>query len=50
MRPVGIDDREYASQQEKAANLAQHFACEMETILEEYPEQWFNFYEYWNYD
>jgi len=22
----------------------------METILEEYPEQWFNFYEYWNYD
>lgn len=50
VRPVGFDDREYASQQEKAANLAQHFAREMETILEEYPEQWFNFYEYWNYD
>jgi len=27
--------------------LAQSFASELEGIVRRYPEQWFNFYEFW---
>ena len=36
-----------ASRQEKVASLAQQFTREMETVLKAYPEQWFNYFEYW---
>jgi predicted LPLAT superfamily acyltransferase len=32
---------------ERTAALAQAFATEMETILRKYPEQWYNYYEFW---
>lgn len=31
----------------KAAALAQAMAAEMETVLKKYPEQWYNYYEFW---
>ena len=50
IRRIQTDDRQFANRQEQAANLAQHFASEIETILRQYPEQWFNYYEFWNHD
>ena len=35
---------------EKAAQLAQSFASEIEDVVRRYPEQWFNYYEFWNDD
>lgn len=35
------------SRQERVQGLAQSFACEVEHILQRYPEQWFNYYEFW---
>lgn len=32
---------------ERTAALAQAFATELETILRQYPEQWYNYYEFW---
>ena len=32
---------------EKVASLAQQFTREMESVLKAYPEQWFNYFEYW---
>ena len=37
-----------ASRNAQTALLAQAFANELETILRIYPEQWFNYYEFWN--
>lgn len=37
-----------ASRNAQTALLAQAFADELETILRIYPEQWFNYYEFWN--
>lgn len=31
-----------------ARALAERYAAEMEAALSDYPEQWFNFYEFWN--
>jgi predicted LPLAT superfamily acyltransferase len=45
-----IEATEGKTRQERAASLAQHFAHELETILRKYPEQWFNYYEFWNHD
>jgi predicted LPLAT superfamily acyltransferase len=50
VRRIQADDRKYTGRNDRAANLAQHFASEIEQVLEKYPEQWFNFYEFWNYD
>ena len=33
---------------EKAANLAQQYASSIESVLRKYPEQWFNYYEFWD--
>ena len=38
------------NRQEQAALLAQAFAREVEAVLKRYPEQWFNYYEFWNQD
>ena len=32
----------------KAANLAQQYAAHVESVVRKYPEQWFNYYEFWN--
>jgi predicted LPLAT superfamily acyltransferase len=50
IRRIQTDDRQFANRTEQAANLAQHFASEIEAILKQYPEQWFNYYEFWNHD
>lgn len=50
IRRIQTDDRPFANRHEQAANLAQHFASEIENILRQYPEQWFNYYEFWNHD
>lgn len=38
------------NRQEKAVSLAQNFACELEAVLQKYPEQWFNYFEFWQQD
>ena len=35
---------------ERAASLAQNFASEVESVLKNYPEQWFNYYDFWKRD
>ena len=35
------------NKREKINDLAQSFATELETIVRKYPEQWFNFYNFW---
>lgn len=32
---------------EKAADLAQRYASHIESVVRKYPEQWFNYYEFW---
>lgn len=39
-----------ANRQARATCLAQAFAREVESVLDEYPEQWFNYYDFWNHD
>jgi len=39
-----------ANRQSRATCLAQAFAREVESVLDEYPEQWFNYYDFWNHD
>ncbi len=38
-----------AKRQDRAAALAQSFSREIETVLRQYPEQWYNYYEFWNH-
>jgi predicted LPLAT superfamily acyltransferase len=33
---------------EKIDDLARNYVSELERILEKYPEQWYNFYKFWN--
>ena len=35
------------SKKEKIENLAKSYVSELENIVKQYPEQWFNFYEFW---
>lgn len=50
IRPVApAETASAASRRERTASLAQAFASEMESILRLYPEQWFNYYEFWNH-
>ena len=46
VRPVQADQQ--LKRNERTAALAQAFATEMETILKKYPEQWYNYYEFWD--
>ena len=36
------------NRKERAMRVTQAFASEMESVLKEYPEQWFNYYEFWD--
>lgn len=45
IRPVQADTQ--LNRKEHTAALAQAFATELETILKKYPEQWYNYYEFW---
>lgn len=36
------------SRKEKVAVLAENYVSELENILKQYPEQWYNFYKFWN--
>ncbi len=47
IRRIEADERPYTSRIEHATNLAQHFADELEKALLQYPEQWFNYFEFW---
>ena len=52
VKPVVLDklasDREL-SKREKTEFLTRKFVKELEEIVRKYPEQWFNFYEFWKY-
>jgi len=36
-----------STKKQKTENLVQSYAKELENIVKQYPEQWFNFYEFW---
>lgn len=36
------------TKKEQMASLARQFAGHLEEVLSQYPEQWFNYYEFWN--
>ncbi len=51
IRRIAIDESiTVKGRTERAAALAQSFARELEGILRQYPEQWFNYYEFWQTD
>ncbi len=37
-----------ANRNEKIRQLADSYAAELERVLKDYPEQWYNFYEFWD--
>src|SRR5574344_871643 len=43
-----IVDEPCADKKERVKKLAQKFASTVEEIIRIYPEQWFNYYEFWN--
>jgi len=45
--PVSLNDSIKTSKREKAEYLARGFVKELENIVRQYPEQWFNYYEFW---
>ena len=45
--PLEIDNIEKMSRQEKISSYANKYVAALETVLHKYPEQWFNFYEFW---
>ncbi|MDR1666370.1 MAG: lipid A biosynthesis (KDO)2-(lauroyl)-lipid IVA acyltransferase [Bacteroidales bacterium] len=47
VRPIRIEHADTLSKKEKAALYATTFAKELEIIVKKYPEQWFNYYEFW---
>ncbi len=40
--------KEGDSKKEQMASLARQFVGHLEDVLKQYPEQWFNYYEFWN--
>lgn len=44
---TGTGGSQKRKREEQTAALAQTFATELETILRKYPEQWYNYYEFW---
>ncbi|MDR2511066.1 MAG: lipid A biosynthesis (KDO)2-(lauroyl)-lipid IVA acyltransferase [Bacteroidales bacterium] len=38
------------TRREQIVNLAKSYVAELEDIVKQYPEQWFNFYEFWKYE
>ena len=47
VKPITLDDSIKAPKREKAEYLAREYVKELENIVGQYPEQWFNFYEFW---
>jgi len=47
VKPLSREGFEELSKREKITCLAQSFASELESMVQKYPEQWFNFYEFW---
>jgi len=47
VKPVSLNDSTTISKREKAEQLTRGFVKELEAIVRKYPEQWFNFYEFW---
>lgn len=47
VKPLKINNLEELSPKEAAQQLAEHYALELEKIVQEYPTQWFNFYNFW---
>ena len=47
VKPVFLDNTIKAPKREKAEYLTRKFVKELEGIVRRYPEQWFNFYEFW---
>ena len=45
--PLEIVNIENMSRQEKISAYAKKYVAALETVLRKYPEQWFNFYEFW---
>ncbi len=37
-----------ANRNEKIRQLAEKYTLELEKMLKQYPEQWYNFYEFWD--
>jgi predicted LPLAT superfamily acyltransferase len=47
IKPVEIDNKEYETKREKTARYVRSYVKEVEAMVREYPEQWFNYYEFW---
>jgi len=47
VQPITIEDSGKLPKREKAELLARAFVKELEAVLRKYPEQWFNFYNFW---
>jgi predicted LPLAT superfamily acyltransferase len=48
LKPVEISEKNLPlTNREKITQYVHTFAKEMETIVRQYPEQWFNYYEFW---
>jgi len=47
VKPLSSEGFEHLNKREKINLLAQSFANELENIVRKYPEQWFNFYNFW---
>jgi len=50
IRKLDTEGLALLKRQEKPRHLANAFAKELERILKLYPEQWFNYYEFWHDD
>jgi len=47
VKPLLLDDSTKVPKREKAELLTRAFAKELENVVRQYPEQWFNYYEFW---
>ena len=47
IKPIEIDNKENDTKREKIERYVRSYVKEVETIVRAYPEQWFNYYEFW---
>jgi len=47
VKPIVLNNAISVSKREKAELLTREFVKELEVVVRKYPEQWFNFYEFW---
>ncbi len=48
IRKITTDETVHLDKITRISKIAQSFAKELEDILQRYPEQWFNYYEFWH--